>query len=156
MNAVSFGIRSLFCLIVLLLDPDSLSNDQPKNFPMRTIATGSFSGIQEPTQLVITNQTQWEEIWKKHAVRKSPQQPAPEINFAKETVLFAAMGRKNSGGYKIQITSVEIKGDELIASISEKSPGEGSLTIQALTAPFHIVAVETAGLPVKFEKSANP
>ncbi len=124
--------------------------DQGKDLAMRTIAKGAFSAIQEPVELVVTNKSQWEDLWKKHS-KRAPAEPAPDVDFNKETVLFVSMGRKNSGGYSISIQSVEKAGSGWVAKVVKKSPQAGAMTIQALTAPFHIVTVPGTELKVRFE-----
>jgi hypothetical protein len=124
--------------------------EQQKSGGIRTIAKGAFSAIQEPMELVITNKTQWEEIWKKQS-KRIPPEPAPAIDFDKETVLFVSMGRKNTGGYGISIESVRKADSGVVAKVLKKSPAPGAMTIQSLTAPFHIVAIPKGDGKVKFE-----
>ena len=65
--------------------------------------------------------------------------------------MFVSMGKKNTGGYAISIQSVE-KGDSgVVAKVVKKSPLQGAMTIQSLTAPFHIVAIPKTEGKVKFE-----
>src|SRR4051812_8691506 len=78
----------------------------------KVIAKGALSGIQEPKQLLITNATQWAEIWQKHSVRNEPKPPLPEIDFSKQSVLFVALGQKRTGGYAVAITDLQKKGEK--------------------------------------------
>ena len=118
---------------------------------IRTIAQGNFSGVQTPTQVAVTNATQWKELWAKHSAQRTPAEKAPEINFDHETVLFAALGRRNAGGHKIEIAEVKSLGDATEVLINTRTPKPGGIQIQALTAPFHIVAVPKLTGPVKFK-----
>ena len=118
---------------------------------LREIAKGGFSGINEPARLVITNETQWAKVWEKHSVRRTPVPPLPKVNFEEETVLFVGMGQRNTGGFSISIERVEEEKDQVLVSVQTKSPAPGGITLQALTAPFHIVAAKTKELPVRFK-----
>jgi hypothetical protein len=60
------------------------------------------------------------------------------------------MGTKRTGGYTIKIVRVEPTGKSLKVFVKQSSPPPGSLSIQALTAPFHFVAVPRSDLKPEF------
>src|SRR5438128_525383 len=80
------------------------SDESSKNVKLRELAKGGFSGIQRPSQLVITNKQQWEKVWTEHSAGRTPQ-PLPQVNFERETVIFVTLGQKRTGGYTIKIDS---------------------------------------------------
>ena len=80
-------------------------------------------------------------MWERHTAHREPKKPAPEIDFSKETVLFYGMGRKNTGGYSVEITEVRRDADPCVAVVKSNKPKPGGFNLQALTAPFHAVAV---------------
>ncbi|MGZ8940379.1 MAG: protease complex subunit PrcB family protein [Limisphaerales bacterium] len=124
---------------------------------MRTIAQGNFSGVQTAMQLVVTNSSQWEKLWREHSAQRIPAEPAPEINFEKETVFFVAAGRKRSGGHQIEIAKINPREGETEVIVKSRSPKPGGIQIQALTAPFHVVAVPKIQGNVKFKiEGASP
>lgn len=124
---------------------------------MRTVAQGNFSGVQVATQLVVTNSTQWQKLWKEHSAQRIPAEPAPEINFEKETILFVAAGRKRSGGHQIEIAKINPREEETEVIVKTRSPKPGGIQLQALTAPFHVVAVPKMQGKVKFKlEDASP
>jgi hypothetical protein len=108
---------------------------------IRTLSQGNFSGIQTPSELVITNGTQWAEVWTKHSAQRTPKEEPPAVDFEKETVLFVALGSKPTGGHKVEIAEVRQTGDktEVLVKIHARPPG--GFSIQALTAPYHAVAI---------------
>jgi hypothetical protein len=65
-------------------------------------------------------------------------------------VIAVTMGRRSTGGYSIEITRVERVGNRLRVEVTRTAPPRGAMTIQALTAPFHFVAVPASDLPVRF------
>ena len=117
---------------------------------MREIAKGGMSGITKPTCQVITNNETWGEVWTQHAVRKAAGQELPRVDFERETVLFVTLGRKNTGGYSITIEEVVTREEEILVRVKTTSPAPGGFTLQALTSPFHIVAIESRNKPIRF------
>jgi hypothetical protein len=133
---------------ILLLLVSTFADEQPR--AMRTIAKGGFSGIQEPIQLVVTNATQWKEIWQKHSAREKPLKAPLEFDFEKETLLFVSLGKKPTGGHSVQITDFRQSDEKAEVTVQVRGPKPGAIQLQALTAPFHIVAVPKVTGPVKF------
>jgi len=123
---------------------------------IRTIARGTFSGLQEPMQLAVTNQSQWTELWARHSVRNEPRTPAPEIDFSKETILLVTLGQQRTGGYSVEITGVEQQEGKTVVLVSTREPKPGGLNIQVLTAPFHIVAVPKIRGEPAFKEARKP
>jgi hypothetical protein len=117
---------------------------------VRNLAKGAFSGITEPTQQVIHTLAAWEQVWTRHWVNRSPAAPVPEVNFDTEMVIVATMGRQRTGGYVIDIVRVAAEGGKLKVFIQRRSPPPGSMTIQVLTTPFHMVAVPRSALTPEF------
>ena len=121
-----------------------------QNQGFRAIAKGAFGGLQEPTQQVIKDKAAWEKLWAKHAAGLKTVEKPPEIDFSKEMVVVVAMGRQNTGGYRIQITHVEPVAGKLRISVLKTTPPPGGMAIQVLTAPFEMVAVPKSDLPPEF------
>src|SRR5262245_60705390 len=79
---------------------------------IKTIGKGAFSAIDQPLQVVVTNRTQWAELWAKHTADKLPRPEPPEIDFTKKNVILVTAGRKNTGGYTIEVTDVRRSKDK--------------------------------------------
>jgi hypothetical protein len=142
-------------LIVLTLLIRIMNAADPIEF--RTIEQGNFSGVQTAMQLVVTNSAQWQELWARHSAQKIPGSKAPEINFDQETIFFVALGRQSSGGHKIEIAEVKTTDGKTEVVVKTRAPRPGGFRLQALSAPFHIVAIPKITKPVKFaiEESAS-
>jgi hypothetical protein len=119
---------------------------------VKTIGKGAFGAIDQPLQVVVTNKTQWTELWAKHTADKLPKPEPPEIDFNKNSVVFVSAGRKTTGGYTIEVSDVRRSKDKTEIVVTTKGPKEGALTIQALTAPFHIVEVARIEGPFTFTR----
>lgn len=138
-------------LCLLLLGGGILFAADGEGTRMKVIAKGAFSGIQEPKQIVVTNQTQWAEIWQKHNVRNEPKTPPPEIDFSKQSILFISLGQKRTGGYGVEINDIQKKEGKTEILIQTTSPKPGGFQLQALSAPFVIVATAKIEGPVEFK-----
>lgn len=117
---------------------------------MRTIAKGNFTGIREPMQLVVTNASQWSEFWQKHSVQKNSAEEPPVVDFEKETVIFVALGQQRTGGHAIEITDVKRGDAQVEVLVRTRKPMPGGIQLQAISAPFHAVAVSKISGEVKF------
>ena len=146
MNALS----SLFVCLLFVCLLNCLSADVPRSLPIRSLAKGGFSGIKEARQEVIRDPVAWEKLWKQHSASASSAEKIPAVDFASEIVIAATMGTKRTGGYTIEIIRVEPAEKSLKIFVKQTSPPPGALTIQALTAPFHFVAVPKSDLKPEF------
>lgn len=117
---------------------------------LRNIAKGGVSGIVETKQLVVTNASEWAKLWSAHRANTRGDTQLPEVAFVKEMVVFVAMGQQRTGGYSVEIVKVEPGEKTLKILVKRKSPPKGAMVTQALTAPFHIVAVPRSELKPEF------
>jgi hypothetical protein len=118
-------------------------------------ATGGCAaagGIDEPRQEVIKDRAAWEKFWREHNLKQLVEGALPQIDFSKELLVVAAMGQKRTGGYAIEIVKAEVTGNRLRIHVKHTTPAPGSMNIQALTAPFHIVAIPRTDATPEFVK----
>jgi hypothetical protein len=142
-----------FCFILLAVSA-LISLDAADSGNMRTIAKGAFSGIRTPFNTLVTNDVQWTEVWGKHSANEKQVEAVPKIDFNKESVILVAMGEKRTGGYAIEVFAVEDSADSYVVRVRTKAPRPGGFQLQALSAPFHIVAVPKISKPVHFKLEA--
>ena len=65
-----------------------------------------YSGFSDSARVAVRTQSQWNEIWARVAGNATPPPEAPEIDFATEMVIVAAMGTRPTGGFAIRIDRV--------------------------------------------------
>ncbi|HEX6939025.1 MAG TPA: protease complex subunit PrcB family protein [Longimicrobiales bacterium] len=118
--------------------------------PMEPIVYEVYSGIASRRRDVITTRAEWQAFWNELMATRTPRPALPAVDFDRETVLVAAMGRQPTGGYAIEIEQVYRAPDEVVAVVAETRPGEGCMTAQAITAPVFVARIERAGLPIRF------
>jgi hypothetical protein len=61
------------------------------------------------------------------------------------------LGQRNTGGYGIEIASVEEVDGEVLVIYQEKRPLSGQMVIQVLTYPWQVIQVDSA-LPMSIRK----
>jgi hypothetical protein len=143
-------IQSFLLALILILTVQYVSPIRADSLPIRTLAKGPFSGIQEARQEVIKDEAAWEKTWAKHLAAAKGSTNRPAVDFSKEMVIIATFGQQHTGGYAIEISQVEAVGDKLKVSITRTTPPPGSMALQSLTAPFHVVAVSRNDLKPEF------
>lgn len=95
---------------------------------------------------LINSQDQFYQTWQSlHSMRLGGKFPvAPKVDFTTHNVLLIQMGRKNSGGYRLELahTTATLKDKIAIIHIDWIEPKEGSFVIQALTSPCLLLKIE--------------
>jgi hypothetical protein len=153
----SFGIGTLFILF-LNISPSqahAVTNSRPLpqlaagqsdtkltvDTSFQTVVKGARSGVRDPLQIVIRSQAEWDALWKRHVSIETNPPPPPAIDFNKQIVIGVFLGEKPTGGYDVEIIRTEQSDSALVIHYREKSPLPGSIVIQAVTQPFHIIQV---------------
>jgi PrcB C-terminal len=147
LHTVALGL-SFACLL------ECAGAESPQSLPVRSLAKGVFSGIRDAQREVVRKAGDWEKLWRKHGVSAGATEKIPSVDFAKEMVIVATLGTQRTGGYSIEVVGVEARGKTLRISIKKSAPPPGAITIQALTAPFHFVAVPRSDLKPEFVDAA--
>lgn len=69
---------------------------------------------------------------------------SPEsIDFVTGKVLLIDMGKRNTGGYSIKVTSIGVSENYVIAHVNLMKPGQNCLVTDALTNPYQFVFIPT-------------
>ena len=121
---------------------------QAGSTPLKTIAQGPMSGVEQPRQMVARTEAEWTALWKLHAGAK----PAPKVDLATTTVVAVFLGERMSGGYAVEITGTRPQGGALVVEWSERRPDRDMVTAQVITSPAHIVAIPRFEGEIRFEK----
>ncbi|MCB4757169.1 MAG: protease complex subunit PrcB family protein [Elusimicrobia bacterium] len=101
---------------------------------------GDSSGVTEPFQEVISDSHSWQRIWNRHVSTQEPKPPFPPVNFDTNEVLFICAGSKPTGGFSLEIVSVENTDWDgkpaRVVTYKIKTPPENSMNITVITQPF--------------------
>ncbi|MCC5604525.1 protease complex subunit PrcB family protein [Nostoc favosum] len=112
-----------------------------------TIARGANSSYQTASQMVIDNPKEWADIWQQHASDIIPPPPIPKVDFTTNLVAAVFMGEKRTGGYSVEILSVETKSSEkenlasLVITVAYRQPKPGDIVPEVITHPYQIITI---------------
>ncbi|MFD0862410.1 protease complex subunit PrcB family protein [Sungkyunkwania multivorans] len=136
--------------------PDKTKNERPMSISQEkkyeVLVQDASGGPVEPQILVIKEPKALQDFYIKINMTRRPGYPLPNIDFDKEMVVILCMGQKNTGGYSIDIDSVEeLEGTRRIW-VRENGPGPNDMATMALTEPFCIVKMTATDKKIVFEK----
>jgi len=135
--AVQYGVEQEFVM----------DFSQPSNpvFDWKVLASGRMSTYKEPEPYAVLATTQeafLQRIWPFASGNRIPRPAPPEVDFGHQSVAAFFWGLKRSGGYEIEVESVDLNGDVLEVRLNLKQPAPGTMVTQALTSPYVLIAVE--------------
>lgn len=105
--------------------------------PIRTLDKGMVSQLDDARQATAATTGEWAALWSRHAGERA----RPTVDFSREMVAAAFLGRRETAGFSIEIVGAREEGNALVVQYREAGPPTGALTAQVLTSPYHIVAV---------------
>lgn len=115
----------------------------------QTVYRGTQSRIEEPREVTIRSAADWSALWKEHA----PAAPVPVVDFKREMVVGVFLGTQPTGGYAVEITSIDAARNALTVAYRVEEPPRDAMVIQTLTAPAHLVRFESRKGSVKFVRA---
>ena len=113
------------------------------------------SGFTARERLVVRDAAAWKEVWGHVSARLTPAPVLPQVDFAREMLIVAALGERPTGGYGIVVDSAEARSGLLLVTVRTIAPGKGCILTQALTQPVDIARVPRHEGPVDFEDRAE-
>lgn len=113
-----------------------------------TVAQGAMSNVEEPRQVVVRTEAEWQALWKQHDARN----PAPVVDFGQSMVVAVFLGTRPTAGFAVEITAVKAEGSRAVVEYRERRPPRDALVAQLLTAPFHAVRVARTASPIEFRR----
>ena len=111
-------------------------------------------------RLVIRNRDEYSELWKRRIAPVPPGDwvpPMPEVDFAKDMIVVAAMGERPSSGYGIIIDGAcEVEGHVEVFVTSNEGGSSCGAQLAVVTAPADAVRIPQTDLPVVFREFQVP
>jgi len=117
-----------------------------------TVEMCTQSGVEKQQNIIIQGQEAFKGLWELTYKDVNPVPLMPEIDFEKYTVVAVFMGQKPTGGYGIEITKVEENEKNIVVTVKQTSPLEGSMVTEVLTSPAHIVKIKKTDKEIIFNK----
>jgi len=148
-----------FCLAVFLallvlgitsviIEGSQASTKQDVEFEV--VDWGDQSRYNEETYLVVKTEAEWAEVWAKHTASHMPTTPYPEINFSKNMVICAFMGKRPTTGYSISIRRIWAEGERIHVEIAKSDPPENLVVSEVITYPYVFASLERTDWRVIF------
>jgi hypothetical protein len=157
MNWLPYRTRQIgvACLLV-----SSIADISAMSVSFQTIDQGSYSAIEDPLTEVYRTEEAFSTFWARHKQNTWEPPPVPVVDFASQIVAAVFRGTKSSGGYGVEVTSVDEEeggGGDLVVNFLTSDPSPGDMKTMALTQPYHIVKINHSGDgKVTFEGSGRP
>ncbi len=125
-----------------------IPSNTPSNFSgsWHMLGQGGQSSAQNLQFHIATTQTKLSGLWGQGHAHLMRQPAGPSVDFSRESVVGIFLGTKPTGGYSLEVTSVEALSDGLRVNVSIRNPAAGSITTQALTSPWVLVRVGVPNL----------
>lgn len=98
---------------------------------------GNNAAASGPTVQVATTTAQAQALYALAYGRQSSRPSVPSLDG--KTLVGIFMGTRSTGGYSLEVQSVEVVGGRVTVQVREKAPAADMLTTQALTSPWVIV-----------------
>jgi len=148
-----FGLVGLLGLLVfgiasVVIEGSQASIEQDVNFEV--VDWGDQSGYNEETYLVVKTEAEWAEVWAKHTAPHKPATLYPEINFSKNMVICAFMGKRPTTGYSISIRRIWAKEERIHVEIAKSAPPENLAVGEVITYPYVFASLERTDWGVIF------
>ncbi|HET6404119.1 MAG TPA: hypothetical protein VFH78_05690 [Candidatus Thermoplasmatota archaeon] len=128
------------------------------NDSFRTLARGSLTGLEEDDPVVVEEEEAWRAAWERHGSNEFPPPDMPDVDFARERVVFALVGPRPSDCWGVEV--VRARTDEaagvttLELVIHEPEPGAACAPFE--TRPYHVVALAKLPTRLAFETRTGP
>jgi hypothetical protein len=125
--------------------PPAAPDAAPALEPIR----GPFAGYPGTERLVVKDAARWREVWAalQGGLRDAP---PPEVDFAREMVLVAALGSRPTGGFTVGFERPRLEGGVLVVDVVEGRPGPGCMVTQAFTQPVAVARLARHEGEVRF------
>ena len=116
--------------------------------PVDTLASGSFSAIDQPQQTVLHDAVAYAALWALHAAHKDPPAAAPSVDFGKDTVAAVFAGSQPNGGVTLAATDLKREGAGWRLRLELRKPGTDCIVTQVMTQPWALVRIPGSGQTV--------
>ena len=139
-------------LFLLLILPALAGAQRPRVVHFGDSAEGftQYSGIPDSQRVVIRDASAWRQYWTVIHRPFIPAPAVPEVDFAREMVVLAALGTRSTGGFVIRIDSVVTDSARVLVQVTRIVPGRGCAVPAAVTQPVDLVRLPAMPLPVSF------
>jgi len=115
-------------------------------------AFAEYSGLNDSVRTVVRDSAAWQQLWDRVNAPYVPKPPRPDVDFHREMIVVAAIGREPSGGYDVVIDSAAEDTSSIEVVVRRTIPGERCLTTAAVTQPVDLAKIPASDKPVRFRE----
>ena len=144
------NIVILLALISTLLIIGCVKQFLDQELAFETIDKRPFSGHNDNKYYVIKETSEWGNLWSIVYSIIIPKPDLPDVNFNNEMIIAVFQGSQPSSGYSIEITEIIEKENFVEVFVKKTSPSQGSLQLDVITDPFHIVKIRRVDKEIIF------
>ncbi|HYK00802.1 MAG TPA: protease complex subunit PrcB family protein [Thermoanaerobaculia bacterium] len=108
----------------------------------RTVSNAAYAERTEPGSVVALDEAAYRNAWDSMIGAGE----ARAIDFTTETAVLLFGGERSTGGYSVEVRGVTLEGDTLVVDGGVQGPPAGSITTQALTSPYAVIAVQSRAI----------
>ena len=119
--------------------------------PVDTLASGSFSAIDQPKQTVLHDAAAYAALWTLHAAHEDPPAAAPAVDFGKDTVAAVFAGSQTNGGVTLVATDLKREGAGWRLRLELRKPGPDCIVTQLMTQPWALIGIPGGGQSVSMD-----
>lgn len=134
------------CLAALLIQtgcqPESdseISVDEGEPLVFDTVARGQSASTRDTLEVIIRSADDWSRV----SDQFQPVNPFPDLDFSQTMVGIVSIPA-NSGGYSIDVESVELVDSTLVVAYILNVPGSSCITPQALAEAYQVFTIRQA------------
>ncbi|WP_281765817.1 protease complex subunit PrcB family protein [Neptunitalea lumnitzerae] len=143
-------LLSSLSIVCLYFVCTSFVNTASVNF--ETLLQSSVGGPQTAEIIVAKEPGIVNEFFKKVNSTSGSHLAAPKIDYSKEMLFVICMGEKQSGGYQIDVSTIEETANTITVFVKETTPEEGAIVTTMITNPFTVVKLKTSNKRIIFRK----
>lgn len=107
---------------------------------IRTIAKGAYASAHDPQPRAVAARDA--ETFRRLWMSLIGTDQIPPVDFEREAAIFLLGGERRTGGFEVVATGASMRGGVLVLDAAVKPPPPGSMTTQAISYPFSVVAVD--------------
>ncbi len=97
---------------------------------------------------LITDSKTLQETWK----FLRPEEPAPKLDFDNQAIVFLQAGEEPTGGYSVNMTSLDQGEDQWVVHWKVEGPADDSTVSETVTRPWTLQVIPKPDKPVEFQK----
>jgi len=110
--------------------------------------SGQHAEVTEPRTIIASTTGEWQSMLGLTGDTALQSKPFDE---AHHTGVGIFLGRRNTGGYGVQVISMRAHNGHFVIEIDEQRPADGGIVTQSLTSPWLVLLIDRPELPISIE-----